>query len=272
MQKLILPIAFVLLIQSLVFADPEIDAALSYPEEYTPSASNDELLQEANEAYRNNNLEKALSGYQYLVTQDIQNGYLFYNLGNTYFRMGELGPAILWYERALAYKPRYNDLRVNLNYARQQTVDEEFKGPSPGATARFFNNLHQSLNLRETLILTLIIFWIFIILIVLNLYLQNETWRGRFRIPCWIMGLVFIISLLSSGLKIYRYEFIKEAIIMDSAVEIKTAPSDEYSTAFTLHEGTTVIVKQRQNDWVRITLPGNQAFTGWVPDQSLEII
>ncbi len=239
------------------------------PEGYKHTESLPALLQEANEAYRNNKLEKALRGYLYISQQGIENGYLAYNLGNTYFRLGQLGPALLWYERALNYLPRDEDVRVNFRYARNQIVDEEFKPPEPTGTAAVFKAMHNFFNLRESLYLTLALFWIWVLCLTAYIWLDSDRWRPRLRIPCLIVGVVFIIFLLSSGIKIYQYEYVTEAIVMRSAVDVKTAPSDEFSTAFTLHEGTKVIVDESKDDWVRITLPGNEAFTGWMPKNSV---
>jgi len=242
------------------------------PQGYQHADSLDSLLHEANEAYRNNNLEKALKGYLYLTQLNIKNGYLAYNLGNTYFRLGQLGPAMLWYERALNYIPRNQDLRVNFKYARNQIVDEEFKPPEPTGTVAFFTAMHNYLNMQESLYMTLLMLWLLVISLTVYIWIDSDKWKARLRIPCWITGVLFIILFLSSGIKIYHHENITEAIVMSSAVNVKTAPSEKFSTAFTLHEGTKVIVEQSKDNWVRIKLPGNEAFTGWMPKESVVTI
>lgn len=270
-QKIVI-LFVILLISNLSYSSPMVDPVPTFPEEYEQTDNLDLFIQEANEAYRNNNLEKALIGYLYLTERNIKNGYLYYNIGNTYLRLGDLGKSILWYERALEFLPRYNDLLVNLNYARNQIVDEEFLEPSYGSSIGFFLYLYNLITVRELLMITLFLFWLFIGCLVVYYWISHERLRSRIRIPCWMLGILFIISILSSGYKIYRYEYIDEAIIMRSAVDIKTAPSDEFSTAFTLHEGTKVMVEQQQNNWVRISMPGNRAFTGWIPEESIELI
>ncbi len=242
------------------------------PEPYDPSSNLQTIFQQANEFYTQGEMEKALAGYQYLVNLGIKNGRLFYNLGNTYFHLNQLGKSILWYERANHYIPRSDDLHVNLEYARSQTVDEEFREPNYSATVDLLRSIHHYLNLRETLWLTLFCFWLLSLFLFLRLILKKPTLRSWLRIPCWIVGIAFILLFLSSSSKIYQHEFMIHAIIMSSAVDVKTGPNPELSTAFTLHEGTKIRILQRRNNWLRITLPSNSAFSGWLPADSVEVI
>ena len=54
----------------------------------------------------------------------IENGRLFYNIGNIYFRLGDTGKAILNYRRAERFIPNDINLQQNLNYARSRRVDK----------------------------------------------------------------------------------------------------------------------------------------------------
>ena len=54
----------------------------------------------------------------------IENGKLYYNLGNVYFRMNDIGRAILNYRRAESYIPNDPNLHQNLSYARSRRLDE----------------------------------------------------------------------------------------------------------------------------------------------------
>ena len=232
----------------------------------------EKIWEQANELYRNSDLENALQGYLYLAQLGIQNGYLFYNLGNTFFRLGQTGKAVLWYERAVEYLPRSGDLKFNLKYARNKLSDEEYQVPEHGGTIGFLIRLHNSFNLAESLWITLGWFWGWSLCLLIPMLTRTERWKARLRIPCWSLGIAFILSSLSTGLKTHQYEWVSEAIVMDSAVEVKTGPGKDFSTSFSLHEGTKVRIVQRQGDWSRLILPGNTTFTGWIPDRAIEMI
>ena len=103
----------------------------------------------ANELHANNNFQEAADAYESIHEAGLENGYLYYNLGNTYIRLGKNGFAILNYIRALKLIPRYENLQANLNFAIQQTRD---KIPLPKQSA--LNTLFfwvSDLNLSENL-------------------------------------------------------------------------------------------------------------------------
>ena len=67
-----------------------------------------------------NYYNKSVSSKKY---QGIKNPYLYYNIGNAYIKAGDIGRAILWYERAKKEIPLDPDLRFNLEYAREFITD-----------------------------------------------------------------------------------------------------------------------------------------------------
>ena len=86
-----------------------------------------EHLQEivrANDLYSEKNYTKSAQAYESLIDKGVHNGYLYYNLGNTYIRMGKTGPAVLNYIRARKWIPRDENLEANLKFAIQQTQDK----------------------------------------------------------------------------------------------------------------------------------------------------
>ena len=78
-------------------------------------SSNVDMMVKANQLYENGKYIEATNLYQHLVDQGIQNSALHYNLGNAYFKLGQLGLAILNYKRASLIDPRDSDIRANLN-------------------------------------------------------------------------------------------------------------------------------------------------------------
>ena len=68
---------------------------------------------------------KSAMRYERLIREGkIHNGKLYYNLGNVYFRMKDIGRAIVNYRRAEHYIPNDPNLRQNLAYARKKRLDE----------------------------------------------------------------------------------------------------------------------------------------------------
>jgi tetratricopeptide (TPR) repeat protein len=83
----------------------------------------------ANTRYHDGAYEDAAREYQRLLESGIESGNLFFNLGNAYFKVGDVGRAILNYERAALFMPSDPDLAANLAYARSLTGVEPCEVP-----------------------------------------------------------------------------------------------------------------------------------------------
>jgi tetratricopeptide (TPR) repeat protein len=265
-------IAIAVLPQVSIAAQPSSNTVKAIPEGYNQGTDKISIFQQANDFYRDGNFEKALEGFLFLHEAGVMNGLLFYNVANTYFHLGQLGQAIVWYERATRYLPRNEDLKNNYAFAKQQLADDEFRIPAHTGTIGFFISLHNMLNLRESLYLFLALFWIFTLTLIVRILIKEEVKKGWLQIPCWVLGIAVIISFLSVSQKIYHHEFIHEAIVIESAVEVRTGPDEDLSVLFSIHEGTKVILTQSQGVWQRIILPKNKTFTGWLPKSSVQEI
>ena len=228
------------------------------------------IFRRANELYEEGKLVEAEAGYRFLIVNGARNGYLHYNLGNTHFRRGHLGRAIVEYERALEYLPRNRDVRHNFDFVRGFMVDEELQPKEYGGALGFILGLHSKLNLRESLILLAVVVWLVGTAYTLRILFPDS---GAIRRMGWIRA-TFVIALLfcilSAGAKVYRSEHRDRAVILAPISEVKTGPGDNYSTAFSLHEGTTVRLGTQRAVWVQIRLPNG--LTGWLTSEDLEVI
>src|SRR3990167_1378321 len=81
------------------------------------------LFYTANNDYAARDYAKALAAYNSILNMDLENGALYYNMANSLFKMGKLGYAILFYEKARQLMPQDGDLKSNLSYARLRLGD-----------------------------------------------------------------------------------------------------------------------------------------------------
>jgi len=112
----------------------------------TPVIDHEETFFEANQAYKTERYPEALAGYGKLLDAGYRSGHMYYNLGNAHLRQGELGRAILAYERARILMPRDADLLFNLRYASDQRQDEVHEEKGLAEKAFFWLN---SLSMKE---------------------------------------------------------------------------------------------------------------------------
>ena len=79
---------------------------------------------EADSAYINNDFTNAAELYESILKNKGESADIYYNLGNSYYKMNNIAKAVLNYERALLLNPGNNDIRFNLELARSKTVDK----------------------------------------------------------------------------------------------------------------------------------------------------
>ena len=77
----------------------------------------------ANDLYERGSFVEATQIYQQLADEGYGDSIVFYNLGNAYYKSGDLGRAILNYLRAERLAPRDPDIQDNLQIARDGIVD-----------------------------------------------------------------------------------------------------------------------------------------------------
>ena len=131
-----------------------------------------QLFVDANKFYLDEQYRNAALRYERLVQSGLRNGEIYYNLGNTYFKLGMLGKAILHYRLAELYQPRNEDLQANLKYARQLTKDKI----EPKQFISFLKEFcfwYSKLNLRELLIVFLIVHGLLWTLALMKIFMRK---------------------------------------------------------------------------------------------------
>ena len=82
------------------------------------------LATKGDSAYMNKDYHKAITLYEDALKSEGVSAAILYNLGNTYYKAGNNGKAILCYERALMLDPNDNDIITNLNLVRNNLIDK----------------------------------------------------------------------------------------------------------------------------------------------------
>ena len=94
-------------------------------------------VRQADSAYNKKDFQSALCHYQAAAQKDGVSSDLYYNMGNTYYRLNDLGHAVLNYRRALALDPSNEEARLNLEFVRTKIADK------PEDDSTFLNNVHR---------------------------------------------------------------------------------------------------------------------------------
>lgn len=222
-------------------------------------------LAEANRLYEAGDFAGAAIAYEDLADAGVVDGVLYYNLGNAYFKAGDLGRAILNYRRATRLLPRDADIATNLHLARAQTLDRLEDG-KPGAAALLRRSLADWVTLNEAAMAALILWAMLCILGAAAI-----RWpRVRRRLPYGmaVVAALFAVALLSAGIHVWDRQANPPAVVIAGETEARSGPGADYLLEFTLHAGAEITVLEMRGDWARIGLPGN--LQGWVPAEGVE--
>lgn len=227
-----------------------------------------ERFQQGNEYYRQGKYAEAAQQYLALIRQGYQDPSILYNLGNACFKKGELGRAILFYERANRLLPRDDDIRKNLAYANSLAVDRiEVKS---SALLSFWGKIINFLTINE---LTLIFTGIYLILIVLGILIIRKKEAAVRKRLVQLLTPFLTLLILVGGIFFYRIYELKAGqcgVIVSKVVEVKSGPEDSLATLFSLHEGTTFSIHQQRGDWLQIML--KNGWIGWVQSNDIQKI
>jgi len=233
------------------------------------AATPEETFSRANEAYEQRDYASAAEGYRSLLRYRIRDPRVEYNLGNAEFKLGNLGRAILSYERARRLDPTDPDIRANLAYARSLTFDRVEPAPMPGLV-RMIYTLQDRLGPDRQAWIGLALFWI-----AAGLLAWGLSGPGRWTAACgWsLTGLVLLlaISVASWNMTYQRLEGTPLAVVLQDSVEVLAGPGFNNATLFTVHEGLTVEVRgEVRQDWVQVSLPNG--LNGWVPLDAVGLV
>ncbi|MGD8868497.1 MAG: tetratricopeptide repeat protein [Gemmatimonadales bacterium] len=228
------------------------------------------FFEDGNRLYQQGDYQAALDNYQRIIDSGLESAALHYNIGNAYFKLGQLGEAILHYERARRLAPGDADVRANLELARSLTVDEVT--PLPRFWLVRAVEWWVGLLPRGWLVLAVGAGYGAAVAGLVVMILRRGTvvarWARWLAIGAATVTLILGINLAVRELEIGEPE---EAIIMAEETPVQSAPSDDRALqVFTIHEGTKVRIDQRSEDWVEIVLEDGKV--GWVKTEALEVI
>ena len=233
-----------------------------------PAGAQSAFYDEGNRLYQAGDFDDALHRYRRILDEGLESGELHYNVGNTYFKLGELGPAILHYERARRLMPGDDDLLANLALARSMTADEI--EPRPRFWLFRAADWWVELLPRAALTWLVALAWVTAIaglaLVVLRPAALLVIWARRIALTAAAVTLVFGLNLLVRELGLGAGD---EAIVMADEAQVQSAPSDDPALQiFAVHEGTKVLMDRRSDEWVEIVL--EDGTVGWIRAAQLE--
>lgn len=244
-------------------------AAVEATEPTQTALSLEALWGRANDSYAAGEYDVALADYEAILNQGKYSAVLYYNLANTYFKLEQLGKAILYYNRALRLSPTDEDIRHNLEYAEQMTKDSIEEIPEFVLTT-WMKAVRGVCSATAWTIISLIMLVLALSMALVYLLAHRLSLRKTGFYVMAVAGLLFIVTTLFALSEREQVVDSREAIVMNSAVSIKSSPDRAAVELFVLHEGTKVYIGSEMAGWAEVRIADGRK--GWIETNRIEKI
>lgn len=223
-------------------------------------------LQEANQAYKAKDYEKALEIYL-KAEKTNPNAELYHSIANTYFRMSDFANGILYYERALRLTPNDETLIRNHKVCRSRLMGEVYVMQDfflikwTKAIANCLSPLAWAILFVVLFILACVLFFVY--------YFNSDN-----KVRLFYLSLsAFVLSLTSFGLGMYRQNMVhakNEAIIFSSDAVLVESREKSDSQQTKLFKGQKVKIKTTTGEEVFVRTEDGKE--GWLDKDYIKII
>lgn len=223
----------------------------------------------ANTLYVNEDFQGAIVAYDSIISAGNISHKLYYNIANAHFKVGNIGEAILYYNRALRLAPNDADTKHNLAITTGYVKDKIEVVPE-FILSQWMRGIRTSLSSNAWAFLA-VIFLALSLALVLMYLLSKDFSRRKLGFFGSILFLVLTsFSLVSSSIQKRDILESSVAVIVDASASVKSSPNSTSTDIFVLHEGTTVQILQRMGRWSEIMIAdGNK---GWIEHSAIKRI
>lgn len=207
---------------------------------------------QANALYAQGKFSEAAEKYKTLLGSGHTSPAVLFNLGNAYFKAGQLGKAIAAYRTSQARAPRDPDVQANLRFARNRV-----QGPT--LTIPAWQRMLGRLSLNEWAVAASVALWLCLLLLATG---QFRPAFNRALRPYLVASALIFLILAGCTWMALRITRAPLAIVTAAEATVRQAPLDDSESAFVVHDGAELRVLDAKGDWLQVTPNGKRI--GWV--------
>jgi len=217
-----------------------------------------------NLAYQDGDYGRAITEYESVLRSGMENGALYYNLANSYFKKDKVGKAVLNYERAKQFLPRDGDLDFNYQYTVAQ-ARKTFSEGKKGIVEKLMDKHAAFYTEAEMAWIIVALSFLVAATHLLSLYGKWPLRRRR-----------GVLSLLAACLIVFVFSFVvkvqgqEDLAIVTGRADARFEPRADATSHFILGEGEKIKVLKVEEGWAKIERPDGKS--GWLPQEVFEYI
>jgi tetratricopeptide (TPR) repeat protein len=213
----------------------------------------------ANELYEQKEYDSAVQAYTKIINEGTESASLYFNLGNAYFKKGDLGNAILYYLRAKRLDPSDEDIVGNLEFARQFSR-VQMEGVQLNPINSFLISLVDPYRIDGLAWASSGCFVLFFLFLIIRFGLGISNPGVRVGIMLSLVLLVVSTSLTTFK---YRYEFLtRRGVIVAEEAPVKTGPSEQSDIELQGAPGLIVEILAETDDYYNVLFENKRR--GWI--------
>ncbi len=230
-------------------------------------ADSKDVFQKGNDYYNNGEYQLAINAFDSLLNNNTESADIYYNLGNSWFKLDNIPKAILYFEKAKKLDPENSDIIYNLELANTRIADKIESIPQFFLKTAWIN-IRNTFNESQWTKINIALFLFFLGFVVLYFVIKSKR-------QIWFsFAILFIILTALSGY--IGFQSYKEktnhntAIIFTPTIDIKSAPDNKSNTIFILHQGTKVTLLENSAKWQKVRIANGSE--GWLMVNNFEKI
>lgn len=225
------------------------------------------LFEEGNKQFKNKEYELALKSYLSIEKQNIFSSELYYNIGNTYFRLNDYTNSILYYERGLKLDPNNEDLNTNLKIAKARLKSDIYIIPN-FFLVRWWNNI---INLFTPYGWAIVSITLLLITCIIFIFYYFSFDKKVLLFYFLFLSILFLITSCFAGYtRQAQLSSKNQAIVFGEQTIGKDSPDKNSSDKMKILKGQKIKIVDKEDSWIRVkTEDGKEA---WIQSKDVVII
>lgn len=224
-------------------------------------------FEKGNQLFHQGDYQGALDAYQAALSAGYASGALYHNMGSAYFRLDQLGQAILHYEKARRLLPENPTLRHDLEIARASTADRFTALPEP-YWITWWRMLRKTVGISTLFWTGLLLYVTAAALLGYRLLTANRApWLRRTLMATGCLSVLLLVTAFAASI---APTYSRRAVVITEQASLMPAPAQGGVPNVIIHGGALLTIEGEENGWLYVRLPNGE--TGWVEASSAGVI
>jgi tetratricopeptide (TPR) repeat protein len=230
-------------------------------------AQNNALFEQGNELYNDGNYIEAIDKYTAILDSGNHSASLYFNLGNAHYKLNHIAPSIYYYEKALQLSPNDEEIKNNMAFAKNMTIDAVDVIPEAGFS-KIIKSTANLMSFEDWAKISVVSIFLFVILFLIYYFAYSSSRKRLAFIGSAVSIFLLMVALTFAFQKYNLDQKDRPAIVFAQEAQIKGEPNLRSEESFKLHEGTKVQILDTVNNWKKIKLTDGK--TGWISNEDIK--